>query len=189
MISGSFLEKGHQTKAEHDTLTIAFLPRMENVPPFPNPEYKSKKFIFSLDNIRKDLNDKTVAFNRGISVDELMIKRKNLVSSLCQDINDSSQYEDYIAKKVNEISQESDSGILVSVILPNGSRIKRLFAPTERGETVYFWCAAESSMIEDSSYIGSFVLVHAGGQELIPSSAITDQTEKTEILLNTRILH
>jgi hypothetical protein len=139
--------------------------------------------------MRKLASDTEAAAAQGISLSELGESRRGLVSEMAVfNVFERSKYARQIRTAAEEVGPEPSQGITIGVLLVNGTRMVRRFAPEAPGSHLYLWCATDPKMMRAIVSPGTFVIVTAAGIGIRPSIALGEQIKDIRILLNVRLI-
>lgn len=143
---------------------------------------------FDISKFRCLNTDENTAQQRGISCENLLEYRKDLVKDLATfDDIVGIRYKDLIEKYKN-ITNQPTNGITISILLHTGDRISKIFESEDAGSTIYYWTASQDKMIKDNIKPGHFIIIRNTGDEIVPDVPIKDQITEKQILLNVRLL-
>ena len=167
--SGSILEEiEHMNENEKDSLIKSIIESTE----------KTDQNILETDNlinIEKDYNS-------------LLNYRKNLIEHIdLTNIQDNKKYLEKIQEFIKEIEPEPLSGILISIILYNGTRIFRKFEIKSEFSLIYKWCSIQDLFFKDKIKLGQFILLDFNGLEINPKNFIYE-ISKEKLLLFVKLL-
>lgn len=97
---------------------------------------------------------------------------------------DSSNYEEMIHQRLQDLGHEPENGIMIGVQLPINGRITRKFVPESLGKDVYIWVSAQESMINSEYHYGSFNITAATGVVLDMNSTLSQQNVASRTLFS-----
>ena len=145
---------------------------------------------FDFSKCRRPATEEEIARRMSFeSVDALRKMWKDMVSGLkLFENSERTRYVHQIQEACNEIGPEPSSGMLISVILPQGNRITRKWNPDAACSGLYLWCAASEKMTSSLQRIGSFVIVKVDGEAINPNRTIGEMIQESPILLNIWLL-
>lgn len=133
------------------------------------------------DEIRKMKSMKDLAEEKGLeNIEDLIEFRKSLVQSL--KIPENTRYQDEINARLKEILPEDPSGLHVTLILHDGTKIIRSFSQEAPLSDIYYWAASQQNMIKGQIKLGSFVITNMNGTEIQPEERVSTISEKYVLL-------
>ena len=139
-------------------------------------------------DVRRAPMKQEIAARLSIPKDQLLSQWSTLVSDLRMfDDLEKNRYIQQIRKTCEEIGSEPTTGIFISIILPQGTRISRRWNSDSQASYLYIWCAANEKMSTNLQKLGQFVIVDVNGNPIDPKAKIGDLFTSS-VLLNVWLL-